>query len=446
MAQYDIIITQNVSALGVEFAEKVVNLPKGALLSGATDGSPVAIPPGTNGQIPEADSNVAGGIKWVNKDVTHTQNTDTGTTQAAYDILSGGNGVKLKVNAGVLELKSIDDASFKSFKADGGSFNDVLVANAPTLNSHAANKAYVDNLLGANNAMQFKGTIGTGGTYTIVAFNALTTYNAGWTYEVITAGTIKGNICKAGDSLMCMVSRSGSGAVDADWTAKEANQDGIVIGPVSASDSYPALFDGVSGKLLKVAASPLGSAAFVNTNTFASAAQGLLADTAIQKAVLAANSILYATTISTPAALDVPVSTMVGRKSTGNIVALIPAEIRTIINVADGATSNTKATGAEIDTGTDDTKFATAKAIADSKIVKGPASAGDNYLATFDGITGKLLKDSGKRTGDFKGNWVAAPSGMTSTGNAGDFALDSNFLYLCPASNTWARVPIARNW
>lgn len=44
------------------------------------------------------------------------------------------------------------------------------------------------------------------------------------------------------------------------------------------------------------------------------------------------------------------------------------AEVRTDLNVADGATANTKATGAEINTGTDDVKFATSKAIDDSKL------------------------------------------------------------------------------
>ena len=54
-----------------------------------------------------------------------------------------------------------------------------------------------------------------------------------------------------------------------------------------------------------------------------------------------------------------------------------------------------KATGAEIDTGTDDAKFVTSKAIADAKIVKAPASSTDGHVALFDGVSGKLLKDGG---------------------------------------------------
>jgi hypothetical protein len=54
-----------------------------------------------------------------------------------------------------------------------------------------------------------------------------------------------------------------------------------------------------------------------------------------------------------------------------------------------------KATGAEINTGTDDAKFATPKAITDSKIMKSPASSTDNAIVKFDGSTGKLVQDTG---------------------------------------------------
>lgn len=91
-----------------------------------------------------------------------------------------------------------------------------------------------------------------------------------------------------------------------------------------------------------------------------------LNDDKLEKSLYDANSILYATTDNTPVALTVGASTIVGRKSTGNIVALTATETRTILNVADGATANSKATGAEVDTGTDDTKFVTVKAINDS--------------------------------------------------------------------------------
>lgn len=63
-----------------------------------------------------------------------------------------------------------------------------------------------------------------------------------------------------------------------------------------------------------------------------------------------AHTILYAVSDNTPVALTVGASTIVGRKSTGNIVALTAAELRTILNIEDGAdvtdTANVNTAGA----------------------------------------------------------------------------------------------------
>ena len=63
-----------------------------------------------------------------------------------------------------------------------------------------------------------------------------------------------------------------------------------------------------------------------------------------------AYSILYADTDNTPAVLTVSASTFVGRKATGGISAMTAAEARTILNVTDGAdvtnASNVSAAGA----------------------------------------------------------------------------------------------------
>lgn len=132
-------------------------------------------------------------------------------------------------------------------------FNAKKITNLATCtaDTDAATKAYVDGLLGANDAMQFKGTVGSGGTLEIAAFNSLSTYQSGWSYRVITAGTIKGKVCEIGDLVIAIVDRAGSGNVDADWTVVQTNLDGAVIGPASATDGNVALFDGTTGKLLK---------------------------------------------------------------------------------------------------------------------------------------------------------------------------------------------------
>lgn len=109
----------------------------------------------------------------------------------------------------------------------------------------------VNAVLGANDAMVFKGTIGTGGTHTITAFNALQTYSVGWTYRVITAGTIRGNNCEVGDMLVAIVARNGSGALNTDWTVVQTNIDGAVTGPASATSDNIASFNGTNGKVIK---------------------------------------------------------------------------------------------------------------------------------------------------------------------------------------------------
>lgn len=42
--------------------------------------------------------------------------------------------------------------------------------------------------------------------------------------------------------------------------------------------------------------------------------------------------------------------------------------------------------------------------------------------------------------------WVAAPAHNTSTGIAGQVAYDGSYLYVCTATNNWARVAIGGTW
>lgn len=107
-------------------------------------------------------------------------------------------------------------------------------------------KAYIDNLLGANDAMQFKGTIGTGGTVTTLPL----THSAGWTYKVITAGTYAGDVCEVGDLVIAVVDRAGTGNLNTDWVAIQTNIDGAVVGPASATTGNFPVFSGTTGKLI----------------------------------------------------------------------------------------------------------------------------------------------------------------------------------------------------
>jgi hypothetical protein len=108
-------------------------------------------------------------------------------------------------------------------------------------------------------------------------------------------------------------------------------------------------------------------------------------DDVILKTLYDAYTILYADTNDIPAALVVGASTIVGRGAAGGIVALSKSAAQTVLNVADGATANAKATAAEIDTGTDDVKFATALSISSSKNVPHIAPGASGGVVVSDG-------------------------------------------------------------
>lgn len=261
MPYLDLLLLQNIlnHATNVEWSEKRVTMAKGAIISADVNGAPTILAAGTNGYMLIRDDASPTGLKWELISTVvgdHTQNTDTGTTSPTFAIDSGSTNVK---------LKALTSMMLGIVRADGTTYADLtiddLLAVSVTLSgpidnaSKATTKQYVDdaiaNAFGANDAMIYKGTVGTGGTYEIAAFNALATYQAGWTYKVITAGTIKGQGCQIGDMVIATVDRAGTGNVDADWTVVQNNIDGAVIGPASSTDNSIALFSGTTGKLLQ---------------------------------------------------------------------------------------------------------------------------------------------------------------------------------------------------
>lgn len=117
----------------------------------------------------------------------------------------------------------------------------------------------------------------------------------------------------------------------------------------------------------------------------------------VTKAAYAAYSILAADTDDVPAAVELAASQMIGRKASGGIVALTKTDILTIINVADGATANAKASAAEVETGSDDTKFVTVASIHDEAQHKIPHVA--------PGASGNVLTSDGT-------DWVSAAAAV----------------------------------
>lgn len=337
MAQYDLHLYQNVHVSGLEFSEKQVNVAKGGIISADAAQAPTVLAAGTNGYQLVRDDAETTGLKWVAISAGHTQGTDLGTTATVFELDSDGYKIELTAeSASKFGVKVDGGATYADVQAKDGTFNTVTVGSAsPSGAYELTHKTYVDGLFAANDAMLYKGTIGTGGTHTIAAFNALTTYDAGWTYRVIEAGTVRGNVVQIGDIITVLVDRAGSGNLDADFTAIQTNIDGAVVGPASATDNGIALFDGTTGKLIK-------SSAAVGTMAYETATNYLA------KSIFDANTILYATTDDTPAALTVGASTHVGRTAAGNIAALTPAESMNILWQSAPATKTSTGTAGNI--------------------------------------------------------------------------------------------------
>ncbi len=103
MAQYDILLTQNVAASGIQFQEKFVNIAKGGLLSANAASTPTVLAAGTNGYILQRDDLEVTGLKWVdpgifgggtsNVSVTNQANNRVVTATATTDVLNAESGL-----------------------------------------------------------------------------------------------------------------------------------------------------------------------------------------------------------------------------------------------------------------------------------------------------------------------------------------------------------------
>ena len=469
MPQYDLLLTQNVAAAGIEFSEKYVNIGKGGLITQNAAGVPTILPVGAQGYMLVSDSAEATGLKWIAVSGGHSQNTDTGTTNTTFAIDSDGYDIEVTAeSASKLGVKVAGGATYADLQAKDATFNKVFIPTAPTTGNEATNKTYVDNLMAQlSGAMLFKGNIMTGATgndITPTAFNAIATYNTGWQYKANEAGTFKGFVCEIGDILTATVTRAGSGNVNADWTVSQTNIDGAVSGPASATDNAIVLFNGVTGKLVK-AGSAVGTMAYETAANY------------VTKALYDAYSILYADTDNTPAALAIGASTFVGRKATGGISAMTAAEARTILNVVDGANNYVHPTTAgsiHLPAAGASTQILQYSAAGTAKwiTVSGDATIADNGALTVgansitlakmaDVASGTIFYRKTASTGDpevqtlatlktdlgsMPVSWVAAPATKTSTGTDGQVAKDDNFFYICTATNIWKRSAIATNW
>lgn len=451
MAQFDLLLTQNVAAAGTEFSEKYINIGKGGLLSGATDGTPTVLPAGTNGYQLIRDDASPTGLKWVAVTGGHTQGTDVGTTSNIFELDTDGFKVELTAESATkLGVKVDGGATYADLQAKDATFNKVTIASLPSVGTDATNKNYVDGLLSANDAMVYKGTIGVGGTIEIAAFNTLAIYQAGYTYKVITAGTIKGKVCEIGDMLIATVDREGSGQVDGDWTVVQTNVDGVVTGAASSvADAIP-LFNGTTGKIIKDSGKTIVTTLGSTDATLPTSKAVLdMTNTLVPKsAFTATDAILVGSGVGAYTPLIPTASTFVGKKATGGVGAISATEARAILNVADGANNyvHPNHTGDVTSVAGGATTIA-AKAVTLAKMAD--MATGSIFYRKTAGTGAPEVQTLATLKADLvsmPAEWKTAPASKTATGTAGMIARDGNFFYICTATNIWKRSAIATNW
>lgn len=203
---------------------------------------------------------------------------------------------------------------------NGYSVQTTLASSSTAIPTAAAVVAAIDNKIAVADAMIYKGTLGTDGTVTKVPANG---YKVGWTYKVITAGTYAGIKCEVGDMLIAInngpVSRDT--VVNADWTVVQANIDGAVTGPASATAGHIAVFDGATGKVIKdgtytIATSVPSNAVFTDTKV-----------TSVDNHYKPANGTTLIGTAGSPVTAGGKVVTGITADSSGHITDIITGTI-----------------------------------------------------------------------------------------------------------------------
>lgn len=203
---------------------------------------------------------------------------------------------------------------------NGYSVQTTLASSSTAIPTAAAVVAAIDNKIVAADAMIYKGTLGTDGTVTKVPANG---YKVGWTYKVITAGTYAGIKCEVGDMLIAINNGpvSGTTVVNADWTVVQANIDGAVTGPASATAGHIAVFDGATGKVIKdgtytIATSVPSNAVFTDTKV-----------TSVDNHYKPANGTTLIGTAGSPVTAGGKVVTGITADSSGHITDIITGTI-----------------------------------------------------------------------------------------------------------------------
>lgn len=420
MAQYDLRLVQNTAASGTEFEEKYVNVVKGGLVTSNATGVPSVLAVGANGKVLKADSAQPLGVIWDDEPTTHDQNTDTGTTQSSFQIRSQASGGRFAATSATkMDLRNAANSAYIDFQAKIGTFESVTLPSDPSADTDAANRGWVLAQITANAALQFKGTIGAAvsDTITIADFNALQTYDTGWLYIVNQDGTIRGIAATVGDWFIATETRTGSGSLDADWTHVAFDTSDFVTGPAGAISTEAITVWDSNNRKVKSSGVLLSALATVAN-----------LDNYIPEAIISEHGLIRGKTDGVPENFVVGTERIVGRAAAGTVRDLAASDVRTIINVEDGANNYTHPTQTAITSGL------TGALVYDAINV--------NSLGHLTSVNSRTLTPANIGA---MSTWVTAPATPTSAGTAGQLAYDLNYLYLCvftgiSGSAKWIRM------
>ena len=151
--------------------------------------------------------------------------------------------VQVKVNELRTELMEVIDTKAP---IDNPTFTGaVTLAGDPNSDMEAVTKRYVDALI---TNLENNTTPGLVNSESPLPTEG---YQAGMTFRVSEAGTYAGSTCEIGDLIIVLKDYVAESASDADFMVVQANIDGAVTGPESATNLNIAIFDGATGKVIK---------------------------------------------------------------------------------------------------------------------------------------------------------------------------------------------------
>lgn len=394
MAQYDLLLTQNTAAAGVEYSEKFVNIAKGGILSADASGVPTVLAAGTDGYMLVRDNAATSGLKWQAITGGHTQGTDTGTTSDTFtfdsDSVLGRIIVDPTAGAADLTLTLTNEAltaSSKTITFPNATGTVALTSQLHTQGTDVGTTSTIFELdtdgfqieLTAESASILGVKVNGGATYADLKAKDLTlsgnlTVNGTTTTINATTLTVDDKNIELGSVAVPDDTTADGGGI----TLRGATDKTILWDNANDNWSFNQNVNLLTGTTYKINNTTVLSSTQVLGVTLGSMASET-ATNYVPKSLYDANTVLYSTADNTPLALTVGASTFVGRKAAGDISAITANETLAIL-------------------------WASQVAMA------------------------------------------SAPASKTATGVQGNIAFDANYMYLCTGTNTWKRTAFATNW